>query len=89
VRTGWDALDEAKLAAFINERLTTKDLQIAIVAKDGEALAAALLRGEASPPTYDGPKPAEVKAEDQEIEKLPLPLKGEDVKVVPVAEMFK
>jgi len=89
IRKGFADLDDAKLNALIKAQLTTKDLQIAIVSKDAEALAAALVRGDASPPTYDGPKPPEVKAEDQDIEKLALPIKAEDVKVVPVGEMFK
>jgi hypothetical protein len=89
IRKGWDDLDEAKLAAFIKEHLTTKDLDIAVVAKDAEALATALEKGEPSPPTYDGPKPAEVKGEDREIEKLAIPVKAADVKIVPVADIFK
>jgi zinc protease len=88
VRRGWDALDEAKVRAIL-ATLPKTDLQIAIVTRDGAGLAAALEKGEASPVTYDAPKPDDVKSEDRAIETFPVPIRHEDVRVVPVADVFK
>jgi hypothetical protein len=38
---------------------------------------------------YDAPKPKDVLDEDKIIEKLSLGLKDEDVRIVPIAEMFR
>ncbi len=89
MRGGWAHLDSAKLAAATRRWLTADDLTVAIVAKDGQALARALVKGDPSPPVYDAPKPKEVTDADQAIQKLPLGLRAEDVRVVPVGEMFK
>ncbi|MEO7112500.1 MAG: pitrilysin family protein [Polyangiaceae bacterium] len=89
MRGGWSALDEASLKAATDRWLTVKDISIAIVAKDGEALAAALEKGDASPPTYDTPKPPSVLKDDAEIQKFSIGIDPKNVKVVPVADMFK
>ena len=89
MRAGWAALDEAGLKAAAGRHLIRDGLFIAIVAKDGKALADALVKGSASPPTYDGPKPREVTDYDKRIEKLPLGIRAEDVRVVPVANLFE
>ncbi len=87
VRRGWEALDEAKVRAIL-KTLPVDDLQIAVVTRDGAAFAAALEKGDPSPVVYDSPKPDDVRAEDREIERFPIPLRHEDVRVVPVAAMF-
>jgi zinc protease len=88
MRAEWGSLDSKKLAAVVARDLATPDLTIAIVAKNGAALKKALISGRKSPPTYDSPKPKAVTDVDREIEALPLGLKAEDVKVVPIAELF-
>ncbi|MGH7284297.1 MAG: M16 family metallopeptidase, partial [Polyangiaceae bacterium] len=89
MRGGWAALDEGSLKAATDRWLTAKDISIAIVAKDGEALAAALEKGEPSPPSYDTPKPASVTSEDAAFQKYQLGIEAKNVRVVPVADMFK
>jgi zinc protease len=89
LRSGWAALDEAKVKAALEKHFAKGDLSIAIVAKNGNELAKALVKGDPSPPTYDGPKPREVTDYDKRIEKFPLDIKAEDIRVVPVAEVFK
>ena len=88
MRAAWAALDSKKLAQVIARDLATRDMTVAIVAKNGAALKKALVGGEKSPPTYDSPKPKAVTDEDTVIEALPLGLKDADVTVVPVAELF-
>jgi zinc protease len=88
MRAAWSALDTKKLARVIKRELSTRDMTIAIVSKNGAALKKALVSGAKSPPTYDSPKPKAVTDEDQRIEATPLGLKDADVTVVPVAELF-
>ena len=52
--------------------------------------ATACIDGVATPITYDtAGTPAEILAEDKIIEKFPLPVKADKVKVVPVDELFE
>lgn len=88
MRASWSTLDAKKLAEIVKRDLSTQDLTIAIVAKDGAALKRALVSGAKSPPTYDSPKPKEITDEDRVIEAEPLGLKDEDVKIVPIADQF-
>ena len=88
MRTAFDALDSQRLKEVIKRDLATGDMTVAIVAKDGAALKKLLVSGQKTPPTYDTPKPKDVTDEDKSIEALPLDLKDEDVRVVPVADLF-
>lgn len=71
----------------IKRHLQTKDMEIVLVAKDGEKLKSDLMKGAPSPMTYNSPKPQEILTEDKVIQNYPLGL-GE-VLVVPVDQMFR
>lgn len=71
----------------IRRNLQADDMEIVLVAKDGEKLKADLLKGDPSPMTYNSPKPEDIMAEDRVIQNYPLDL-GE-VLVVPVDQMFR
>jgi zinc protease len=73
----------------IRRHLRTERMVIAAVAKDGEDLKRQLASDDPSPITYNSPKPAAVTEEDKVVEKWPLNLRLEDIKVVPVAEVFQ
>jgi len=88
MRTSWEGLTAAKLKDVVSRDLATGDVSVAIVAKDAAALKKALVSGQKTPPTYDSPKPKEVTDEDRTIEALPLNLKDEDVRIVPIADLF-
>ncbi len=88
VRAAWSALDSKKLAHVVQRDLASRDMTIAIVTKDAAALKKTLVSGTKTPPSYDAPKPKEVTDEDKVIEALPLGLKDEDVKIVPIADLF-
>lgn len=64
------------------------DFQIAIITKDAQALKDALVNNTPSPITYASPKPQQVMDEDKEISTFPLNIKAENVRIVPVAELF-
>ena len=89
LRTAWAHLDREQVVAAARRQLTTHDLWIAIVAPDAQALANAIGHNTPSPITYDSPKPAEILAEDREIQAYPLAIRPEDVRVVPLAEVFR
>jgi len=73
----------------IRRHLRAENLQIVGVAKDVAALKAQLTNGEATPVHYNSAKPQEIVEEDKVVEKWPLGLKGEDVSVVPVDQVFE
>lgn len=88
VRSAWAALDGKALGAIVKRDLASPDMTIAIVAKDGAALKKLLVSGAKTPPAYDAPKPKEITDEDRVIEAEPLGLKDDDVRVVPIADLF-
>jgi zinc protease len=72
----------------VKKHLDRWDFRVAMVASNGDELAAALGENRRSPITYQTPgTPAEVLADDKEIERFSLPVK--EVKVVPVSELFE
>ena len=73
----------------IRRHLRAENLQIVGVVKDAAALKAQLTNGEATPVHYNSAKPQEIVEEDKVVEKWPLGLKGEDVSVVPVDQVFE
>jgi zinc protease len=90
LRNAWQALDEPSLAAATKRHLSANDLTIVIVTHDGPAVAASLLSASpAKAPTYESPKPADVTAADGEIARFPVAVTKDNVRVVPVGELFK
>jgi zinc protease len=66
-----------------------ENMQIVMVTSDAEALKEALVNNSPSPYAYPTPKPESLLKEDEEIVKYPLPIKPENVTIVPVAEVFE
>jgi zinc protease len=89
LRAAFAQLDPARIRGVVDRHLAGKGLYVAIVAKDGAALKQLLVSGKATPPSYASPKPKEVTDEDETIQKLPLGLRDEDVKVVKVDDLFR
>ena len=63
-------------------------MQFVVVTQDAEAFRDAMLGSAATPITYQTKPGPEVLAEDAVIEALRLDLRAEDVRVVPVDEIF-
>jgi zinc protease len=66
-----------------------KNMQIVIVTKDAKALKEALISNAPSPYTYPTQKPESVLEEDKQISTFKLDIKPENVKLVPVGELFE
>lgn len=73
----------------VRKHLRTTDLYIVAVARNCEDLRRRLLANEPSPMTYNSPKPKEILDEDKIVERWPLDLKPENVRIVPVNQIFE
>jgi zinc protease len=73
----------------IRRYLHASRLVVVSISRNGEELKKALGSDDASPMTYNSPKPAALMEEDKTVEKWPLGLKPEDIRVVPAAEVFQ
>lgn len=90
MRAAWQGLDEDKLAAIAGRHLQTSGMAVAIVARDGAALAEALVAGKLPrAPVYDSPKPKAVTGVDAEIQQFPVAVSREHVRVISVADLFR
>ena len=87
-RRKMDEVTRTEVNAAIKRRLQYENLDIAIVTKDAEAFKKALVEETPSPITYAMPKPESVLTEDREIAVFPLHIKSDDVRIVPVGELF-
>jgi zinc protease len=83
-------MKKADVDRAVRKHLTLNGLSIAIVADKAQALADQLASDAPTPITYDtAGTPPEVMAEDKIIEKFPIPLSKQAVRVVPVEQMFE
>jgi zinc protease len=73
----------------IRRHLRTDRVQFVGIAKDVTRLGSELTSDAATPMHYNSDKPREVLDEDKVVEKWPLHIRAEDLKVVPVASVFE
>ncbi len=89
VKAGLAKLTLADENAAIRRHLRADKIEIVGVAKDTDAIRAALTGGDPSPMHYNSAKAQEVLDEDKIVERFPLGLGKEDVTVVPVDTVFE
>jgi zinc protease len=89
VKSALAALTAQDVNAAIRRHLRAENLQIVGVARDVDAIRAALTGSDPTPVHYNAEKPQDVLDEDKIVERWPLHLKVEDVKVIPVATVFE
>jgi zinc protease len=73
----------------IRRHLRTDRLVIVAVTGNGEALKRQLVSDDPSPMKYNSPPPDSVREEDKTVVSWPLHLRPDDIKVVPVNEVFQ
>ncbi|HVF57302.1 MAG TPA: pitrilysin family protein [Pyrinomonadaceae bacterium] len=73
----------------VRQHLKSDRMQIVVITRDAEALRDAILKGEASPITYNSPKPDEIMKEDKVIESYRIDVKPAQIAVVPVERVFQ
>jgi zinc protease len=64
-------------------------MAIVVVTPQAEALRAALIANTPSPIKYASEKPAAILEEDKLIERYPLAVKAEQVRIIPVKDVFE
>lgn len=89
VRSALARLTVEDVNRAIRRHLRTEDLHIVIVARNCDQLRAKLLANEPSPMSYNAPKPKDILDEDKVVERWPIPLKPEGVRVLPVEKVFE
>lgn len=73
----------------IKKHLRADNLDIVVVGEGMEAFKQKLLSNEPSPMTYNSPKPEDVLEEDKKVQSFALPLKAENITIVPVGTVFE
>ena len=83
-------MKKAEVDRVIRKYLSIENLSIAIVSDRGAELRQKLIDGVPTPITYDtAGTPPEILEEDKVIEKFPLPVVADKIRVVPVDQMFE
>jgi zinc protease len=83
-----DKLTLEQVNAAIKKHLQYQNIKIAMITKNADSLKETFINDAASPMIYQSPKPDAVLEEDKAIEKFPLKVDADKVKVFKVDEMF-
>jgi zinc protease len=89
VKNGLARLTREDVNRAIKKHLQNKDIQIVLIADKAEEWKQRLLANEPSPMKYNAPKPEDILKEDKLVEKWKIDLKPENVRVVPVVQIFE
>jgi zinc protease len=89
LKAGLAKLTAAEVNRVIRRYLRTDQLVIAAVCKNAEDFKQQLASDDPSPMTYNSPKPASVTDVDKIVEQWPLHLKSDNIKIVPVDQVFQ
>jgi len=88
VRSLYAKLTRDDVNRALKTYLSPENLNVVIVTKDAQGLRDALVSDAVSSIKYESPKPDEILAEDKVIGAMKLEIKPENVKIVPVDEVF-
>jgi len=83
-----DELTLEDVNAAIRKHWQFGNMRIAVVTQDAAAFAEALATDAPSPITYSSPKPDAIQEEDKVIAAFPLMIKRENIRIVPVTDLF-
>jgi zinc protease len=90
LQTRLPKMKKADVDKAIRKHLTLTGLSIAIVSDKGQSVADKLVSGAPTPISYDTKgTPPDIEAQDDVIERFPLPVQKENVRVVPVDQIFE
>ncbi len=88
VKKGLADLTVEQVNEVIKEHLQTDNVHFVFITKDAKDMKERLVNGSTSEMTYNSEKPAALLAEDQVIQDYDLKLKADQVKVVPINQVF-
>ncbi|MFA6234296.1 MAG: pitrilysin family protein [Bacteroidota bacterium] len=83
------ALTVEKVNEAIKRHLQFTNVKFGVVTNNAAAFKAELVADTPSPITYSTPKPDAVMEEDKIIERYPMPFNAENIRIVPVEDMFR
>lgn len=89
IKTAMSKLTRDQVNDYMRTRLGRRHFVVVAVSKNAEELKKSLASDDPSPMTYNSPKPEAILQEDKTIEKFPLDLKPENIKIVPVDSVFE
>jgi zinc protease len=90
LKTGLAKLTREQVNAAIRKYLDRPDGRVIVaVSSNGADLKRQLSTGDPSPMKYNSPKPAAILEEDKTVEKWPLGLRGDNIQVVPLDQVFQ
>jgi zinc protease len=89
IRPGLAKLTPESVKAAIDRNLQADNMWVVFVTSDAEALKAKLLSGEPTFIRYAAQQPAELLAQDTAIASFPIPVKAEDITILPIGEVFE
>jgi len=89
VKDGLAKLSRDKVNTAIKKHLRVDNLHMVVIANDAGDWKKRLLGNAPSPMTYNSAKPEDILAEDKIVEKRRLPLKAENITIVPVEKIFE
>ncbi len=89
IKTALARLTREDVNRAVRKHLRATDLHIVAVTRNAEDLRRRLLENAPSPMKYNSPKPPEILEEDKIVERWPLELKPENVRIIPVDKMFE
>ncbi|HUQ92568.1 MAG TPA: pitrilysin family protein [Bryobacteraceae bacterium] len=75
--------------AAIRKHLSPENITIVLVGQDCAKLRDAIVSQAASPISYNSPKPDDILEEDKMVEKLPLRIKAENIRIIKVETIFE
>jgi zinc protease len=84
-----DKLTLADVNAAIRRHLRSDRMRVVIVTKNGTAFRDAVVNNTPSPIKYNSPKPQEIMDEDKVIQTYKVNVKSDNVKIVPVEQVFE
>ncbi|MCI0615377.1 insulinase family protein [bacterium] len=73
----------------IKKYLNAKNMVIVVVTKDAQNFKDSLSQNKPSPISYESPKPASVLEEDKEIINYPIDIPAENIRIIPVDQLFE
>ena len=88
-RRSMKTLTLQQVNAAVREHLQCQNMHIVLVTRDGQSLKQALVKDAPSPIKYPVPVPQDILDEDQHIATFPLRIRAENVRIVPVGEVFE
>ena len=89
IQTELDNMTLEDVNRVIRENLQMENMQFVFVTKNANELKEILVNDTTSAMTYNSPKPESVMEEDKLLQDLKLNFKEDDVKIIPVKDVFK